>query len=127
MSRPKGSLNKRTRTAMTAAAEGKLGKGGEKTLAYLMKIANDPKRDDAVRLQAASVLLPYVKPRLASIEQHSIDDRDKLTEDEILAQAQALIAARPGLLDKLIEIRDRITSAPLEPGNLIPLQSGELH
>jgi len=41
MARTKGALNKRTRTAMTAAAEGRLGKGGEKTLAFLMKMAND--------------------------------------------------------------------------------------
>ncbi|OFW02693.1 MAG: hypothetical protein A3G20_05390 [Acidobacteria bacterium RIFCSPLOWO2_12_FULL_59_11] len=63
------------------------------------------KREDAVRLQAASMLLPYVKPRLASVEQTNIDERDKMSEEELLAQARALIAARPELLDKLLEIR----------------------
>jgi len=51
------------------------------------------------------MLLPYVKPRLASVEQTNIDERDKMSEEELLAQARALIAARPELLDKLLEIR----------------------
>jgi len=65
MPRTPGALNKRTRIALTAAAEGKLADGAEHTLALVMGIANDPARDDAIRLQAANVLLPYVKPRLA--------------------------------------------------------------
>ena len=81
-------MNKRTRAALSAAAKGKLEKSGERTIAYLLEIANDPNREDAVRLQAANVLLPYVKPKLATIEQHNIDDRDKLAKQRDYAPAQ---------------------------------------
>lgn len=141
MARTKGALNRRTRAALSAAAEGKLAEGGEKTISYLLKIANDPKRDDAVRMQAASVALPYVKPKLASIEQTNIDERDKQSEAELMSQLQGLIAASPDLAEKFIltvlavdpGIVDRAVAAyrqqesPQPSGNVIPLQEAKAH
>ncbi len=60
------------------------------------------------RIKAAEILLARTIPILSTVEQHQIDDRDKMTEADILAQAQALIAARPGLLVQLNEIAARI-------------------
>jgi hypothetical protein len=41
MARTKDALNKRTRLALSAAAEGKLASGAEQTLAYLVGIVQD--------------------------------------------------------------------------------------
>ena len=97
-------MNKRTRTAMSAASEGKLEKGAEQTLEYLMKIVQDTKREDSVRLQAANVLLPYVKPRLASIEQTTIDDRDKMSDAEIMESLRATVTQSPEIVEQVVSV-----------------------
>jgi hypothetical protein len=102
--RTKGALNRRTRAALTAAAEGKLADAGEQTISYLLKVANDPNRDDAVRMQAANAALPYVKPRLASIEQTNLDPRDQIPESEIIAKLQALLQQSPELLEQMVSL-----------------------
>ena len=89
---------------MSAAAEGKLEKGAEQTLEYLMKIVQDPKREDSVRLQAANVLLPYVKPRLASIEQTTIDDRDKMSDAEIMESLRATVTQSPEIVEQVVSV-----------------------
>jgi|KBSMisStandDraft_5_1062788.scaffolds.fasta_scaffold1618098_1 hypothetical protein len=104
MPRTKGALNKQTRIALTAAAEGKLADGAEHTLALVMGIANDPTRDDAIRLQAANVALPYVRPRLASIEQRHVDDAARVSEQDILAQLKALVTGSPSVIDALLRL-----------------------
>jgi len=69
-----------------------------------MGIVQDTSRDDAVRLQAANVLLPYVKPRLASVEQRNIDDAATLSEAEIMAKLKGTISASPDLLVKVVTV-----------------------
>ena len=136
MARTRGALNKRTRAALSAAAEGRLEKGGERTINYLLAIANDPARDDSVRMQAANVALPYVKPKLATIEQRNIDDGDKLTEDQIVSTLSGLVASSPTVVDTVLKIIMQIDPSaieraigndsrrvPPETGNVIPMES----
>jgi hypothetical protein len=82
---------------LSDAEEGKLGKNVKKTLAHLQMIVDDPKRDDAIRMQASNILLPYMKPRLAAIEQTNIDPRDKLDPAELEAKLRAMYDAHPEL------------------------------
>jgi hypothetical protein len=104
MSRPKGALNKRTRTAMAAAAEGRLGKDADRTIESLLRVANDESRDVATRTQAANAALPYVKPRLAAVEQTNIDPGDTQTEADILAKLRDVILHSPTLVEQVVTI-----------------------
>ena len=136
MPRPKGALNKRTRAALAAAAEGKLGEKAEETIAYLLKIANDPTTEHNLRVQAANAALPYCKPRLASIEQTSPDPRDEANPSELLASMVSKLIEKPELfetiaaaaLEKSSELRARTLRllqqlSPEEPssGNVLQL------
>jgi len=110
MARPKGALNKRTRAALSAAVEGKLSEKGEKTIEYLLQVANDERQEPQIRLQAANAALPYCKPRLASIEQTHVDPRDKKTPEEIKAAFAASMAEKPE--DFLSLVRMALEVAP---------------
>ena len=102
MARPTGALNKRTRAALAAAAEGKLGEKAEDTIAYLLKIANDPTTEHNLRVQAANAALPYCKPRLASIEQTNIDPRDEANPAELLASMASAMIEKPQLFETVL-------------------------
>jgi hypothetical protein len=67
MSRPKGSLNKRTRQALHAAKEGELW-AGTTPLDFLRKIMQDPEKPESLRIEAAKAAAPYVHPRLSNVE-----------------------------------------------------------
>jgi hypothetical protein len=135
MGRPKGALNKRTRAALSAVAEGKLGAGAEKTLCDLLRLAQDQSAEISVRMRAAEILLPYCKPRLAAIEQTTIEPRDQLDPAEVEAKLVAQFSARTESLERLIslaittmpELRSRLlallqeTPAVQQSGNVIPL------
>ena len=88
MARTKGALNKRTRLALREAAEGKL--EGAETLAFLVRIANDSRRDEKLRMEAASIALPYLRPKLSAVEQTVINPEESMTEDQIMAKLEAL-------------------------------------
>ena len=87
MARTKGALNKRTRMALSEAEEGEFADGAAKTLRYLIATANDLRRDDTIRLQAANVLLPYLRPKLSAVENTSFET--PRSEEEILAEIKA--------------------------------------
>ena len=142
MARTKGALNKRTRAALSAAAEGKLGPGAEQTLEYLLKLARDSNQDIGVRMRAAEILLPYCKPKLSAVEQTVIDERDKLSEEEILGSLRALVSESPQIIETLVsvaveeqpELRVRLIKLLHEPpavaeqsANVVPLQGDRLH
>ena len=65
--RQKGTPNKAT----TKQAE-EIRKSGLTPLQYLMRIVRNPKKDEAVRIEAAKAAAPYVHPRLQAVE-HSGD------------------------------------------------------
>jgi hypothetical protein len=58
------------------------------------------------QLRAADLLYARLRPTLSTVEQTLVDQRDKLSEAEVLAELQGLFTAKPELLDKLIELRD---------------------
>jgi hypothetical protein len=58
------------------------------------------------KIKAAEILLARSIPILSSVEQTITDDRDKLSEEAILSEMQAIFLAKPELLDKLIQLRD---------------------
>lgn len=60
------------------------------------------------RIKAAEILLARTIPVLSSVEQTINDDRDKLSEDQVLAELQGLFAAKPHLLDKLLSLRQAL-------------------
>jgi hypothetical protein len=86
--RPRGSMNKITRIVrdrMAAAIE-----SGKKThpAEVLLDIANDRRHKIAVRMRAASDLLPYFMPQRHSLE---IDVPDPVDEDEIQRTKRLLL------------------------------------
>lgn len=64
-SRPKGSINKRSKALIEKAT-----KGGMLPVEFLLKQMRNPKLDRQVRMQAASAAAPYLHARLQAI-QHS--------------------------------------------------------
>ena len=129
MARPKGSLNKRTRLALEKVKTGDLGEQGQTVVRQMLKIAKDTKKDFATRKAAADAALPYVCSKLSTIEQTIHDPRDDKSEDEYLARLQGLLAAKPELLDKLIELRDKARITPAQttaaPEAPAPTESNE--
>jgi hypothetical protein len=83
MARTKGALNKRTRSALSQAAEGEFAKGAESTIRYLLKVTTDSKRDDSLRMQAANVVLPYLRPKLSAIEQTNLNPEDQVSREAL--------------------------------------------
>src|SRR5262245_60946073 len=61
--RPRGSLNKRTRTLLEAAEA-----GGEMPLDFLLRLMRDPHSPIARRLEAARAAAPFLHPKLSAID-----------------------------------------------------------
>jgi Family of unknown function (DUF5681) len=61
--RPRGSLNKRTRTLLEAAKA-----GGEMPLDFLLRLMRDPQSPIARRLEAARAAAPFLHPKLCAVE-----------------------------------------------------------
>lgn len=70
--RPKGSINKLT-AEMTELLDAE---PGEHPAVLLKRIINDPKTEKALVVQASATLLPYMAPKLRSIE---ISSEEQLT------------------------------------------------
>ncbi len=102
MARPKGALNKRTRAALSAAAEGKLGKRADKTLEDLLDIFNDAAKDPSERMRAADIALQYLKPKLAAIEQTTIEPRDQQDPDQLMEKLVTTFAEKPAFLERIV-------------------------
>lgn len=100
MARTKGALNKRTRLALREAASGKL--EGTETLAFLVRIANDSRRDEKTRMEAASIALPYLRPKLSAVEQTVINPEESMSEEQIVSKLEALIAGNPDIVQRAL-------------------------
>jgi hypothetical protein len=61
--RPRGSLNKRTRTLLEAAEA-----GGEMPLDFLLRVMRNPHAQTARRLEAAKAAAPFLHPKLTTID-----------------------------------------------------------
>ena len=104
MSRPKGSLNKRTRAALSAARTGDLVGNGMTPLEYMVKVMRDSEKSVELRLEAANSVAPYVHARLSHVENVNLSPEDAMTEEEIQAKIKAILQEKPELLAKLIEL-----------------------
>jgi hypothetical protein len=100
MGRPKGSLNRRTRAALSAAEEARFDERADKTIDRLLKLSIDTRKSDAVRIQAANVVLPYLRPKRSAVEVNS-NSQPLETEEQLLAQLQALLKQHPELVQLL--------------------------
>ncbi|UOF80961.1 hypothetical protein [Caudoviricetes sp.] len=119
MARTKGALNKRTRLALREAESGKLD-GGE-TLAYLIRVANDRHKDEQIRMQAANIVLPYLRPKLSAVEQTNVDATR--SESEIMQQIKQLVEAKPELLNDLLpagKVLVSVGSTVVQPQQTLP-------
>lgn len=85
MSRPKGSLNKRTLAALDAAEKGKFEDEGNRICGFLLRIAADNSKSEATRMQAAKIVLPYLKPALSAVEQTVVEPAMTREEHELSA------------------------------------------
>ena len=112
--RTKGALNKRTMAAIHEAEHGKLQKAASSTLAYLARIVNDARKDDQTRMQAANVLLPYLRPKLSAVEQTNINANDLKSEADLTAELVAMFAGDRTLLPRLEELM-KVGSAQPDP------------
>ena len=109
----KGSLGRKTRAALYEAEHGKLEKAASSTLSYLSRIVTGPKRDDHVRMQAANILLPYLRPKLSAVEQTNISPEEQQSEADITAKMAALLEANPEFLTKVLAMQKTEPEEPI--------------
>ena len=58
----------------------------------------------ATRIAAARVALPFLIPSLSAVDQTLHSPDDELSEDQLIVKFQALIAANPDLLQRLLAV-----------------------
>jgi len=58
----------------------------------------------AAQLKAIEIRYARLRPTLAAVEQHNIDDRDKLTDEAIVAALEGHVSSNPLIVDKIVEI-----------------------
>lgn len=64
---------------------------------------------DSNRIAAARAALPFLRPTLQAVEQTTVNQTDKMSEEELLGLAQALITSHPELIPQL-----NLTSKPVQ-------------
>ena len=78
---------------------------GSQLINLLSQFANtglyNGKPVDSNRIAAARAALPFLRPTLQAVEQTNISETDKMSEEELLGWAQALITAHPELIPQL--------------------------
>lgn len=56
---------------------------------------------DSNRIAAARAALPFLRPALQAVEQTTVSETDKMSQEELLSLAQALITSHPELISQL--------------------------
>jgi hypothetical protein len=59
----------------------------------------------ATQVKAIEVILDRITPKLSAVEQTVVDDRDRMGEDQLLAQLSALFAAKPDLFARVVRMQ----------------------
>src|SRR5678815_4174878 len=95
MARTKGALNKRTRAALHAAKTGEIGGDGVSPIEYLLKVVRDSEKPDAIRIEAAKAVAPYLQPKLCAVDLTNHVATDQRTQNEILADLKICIQHDP--------------------------------
>ena len=96
MARTKGALNKRTRAALHAAETGELGGGGERPVDYLLRVMRDSGKADALRIEAAKAVAPYLAPKLSTTEIVTPDPFEGKSHDDMVAELKAILHRNSG-------------------------------
>lgn len=72
---------------------------------FAMDTEDTPKhRMSSKQVQAAQIALKKLIPDLSSVEQTIVDERDAMTEEQILDQLKTVIASSPDIASKLSEM-----------------------
>lgn len=115
MSRPKGALNKKTRRALFEMANSakEYEDHGKAALNYLARIMLDTQKDDAIRMRAADILLPFVAPKLSAVEQTTVIEPAALKskaelEADYREMAQSIFGDNPELLEAALKRFDMV-------------------
>ena len=111
MARTKGALNKRTRAALHAAQTGELGGDGISPIEYLLKVVRDSEKPDAIRIEAAKAVAPYLQPKLCAVDLTNHVATDQRTQADILAEMKICIEHDPAT--KLL-LAGLVTESPVQ-------------
>jgi len=111
--RVKGTPNKRTQDLTERLAE-----LGCDPVEGMARLAMDPNSSPDLKGRMYAELAQYVYPKRRAVEQTVIEPKDEMTEEEILAQIRALIAAQPELMQQLESMKNPVEHSPSE----VPLQ-----
>lgn len=101
MARTKGALNKRTRAAFQAVKDGELDADGiSSPVRYLLGVMRNTSKPDALRIEAAKSVAPYLQPKLSAVEVTNRNPADNKTEDEIFSELRTFLESNPELKAK---------------------------
>lgn len=101
MARTPGALNRRTRAALHATQTGELGGGGENPVDFLLRVMRNPRKPDALRIEAAKAVAPYLRPKLSAVEVTNTEPDDNMSEAEIKERFNKLLSEHPDLMERL--------------------------
>jgi hypothetical protein len=102
MARTKGALNKRTRAALHAAKVGELDENGiSSPVHYLLGVMRNSKKPDALRIEAAKSVAPYLQPKLSAVEFTDSRPDESLTEAELTERLKDVLREHPELRAQL--------------------------
>jgi len=111
MARTKGALNKRTRAALHAAKTGEIGGDGVSPIEYLLKVVRDSEKPDAIRIEAAKAVAPYLQPKLCAVDLTNHVATDHRTQADILAEMKTCMERDPAT--KLL-LAGLVTESPVQ-------------
>lgn len=99
MARTQGALNKRTRAAFHAVKDGDLDEHGiSSPIHYLLGVMRNNKKPDALRIEAAKSVAPYLQPKLSAVEFTNSNPDEGKTEAELMNDLRRLIGENPDLI-----------------------------
>jgi hypothetical protein len=104
MARTKGSLNRKTRIALEGVKNGDLDASGVSSpVRYMLRIMNDSRKAEPLRLEAAKAAAPYLQPKLSSVDLNANSPQLLPSEEELVGKLVELIQKYPELGQKLLQ------------------------
>lgn len=61
----------------------------------------NPRKPDALRIEAAKAVAPYLQPKLSAVEVINTEPDDNISEAEIKERLNKLLSEHPELLERL--------------------------
>ena len=101
-SEPRGERKERKESVPNKAARRRravIAASRETPLDYMLRVMHDETADNERRDEMAKIAAPYVHPRLSAIE-HPVENAfESLSDDELIAELERLIAERPSSVE----------------------------